>query len=124
MKRINEILKSLNFPKFYDKSYEENGEVYYCFDNFAVREYNYNDNKLFLKSIPFTEETIHTDDVEFIIQYLRYCLFCKLDNNVKNYLFKLVEERDYNHDSPKIEKIIETFSEIVRKLVLFGPKTS
>ena len=99
MKRINEILKSLNFPKFYEKCKGEVGETLFMFDNFTVREYDYNDNKLFLESLPFTEATIHPDDVEFIIQYLAYCVSnpCWV-NDVKNYVVKLLDNYTYNRN--------------------------
>ena len=133
-KKINEILKSLNFPKFYDKSYEEDGSPYYCFDNFAVREYTNEDNKLFLDNLPFTEDTIHQDDVEFIIQFLEYMIACNQKDEVVSYIFKLMDnmplgEPEENHQktliilrAPQFKKLEKKFSEWLMKNLMVTSK--
>jgi len=120
-KKINEILKSLNFPKFYDKSYEEDGSPYYCFDNFAVREYTNEDNKLFLDNLPFTEDTIHQDDVEFIIQFLEYMIACNQKDEVVSYIFKLMDnmplgEPEENHQKTLIILRAPQFKKIGKEI--------
>lgn len=106
MKRINEILKSLNFPKFYDKTVEEDGSISYCFDNFAVREYTNEDNKLFLDNLPFTEETIHEGDIELIIQFLEYMIACKQKDEVVSYIYKLMDSMPLGEAEEKSPKVL------------------
>jgi hypothetical protein len=108
MKRINQILKSLNFPKFYEKCTEENGSINYLFDNFAEREYSYNECKSFLDNLPTTEEDIHKDDKDLIVQFLEYHMIWDKPKDVKKFLQKLVDNKTSNI-SPKIDSILKHF---------------
>lgn len=106
MKRINEILKSLNFPKFYEKTVEEDGSIIYNFDYLTVREYTKEDNKLFLDNLPFTEETIHEGDIELIIQYLEYMIACKQKDEVVSYIYKLMDSMPLGEAEEKSPKLL------------------
>jgi hypothetical protein len=107
MKRINEILKELNFPKFYEKFTEEDGSTYYVFDNFVVREYNKEDCKLFLENLPFTQDTIHEDDVNFITQYLEYCIdVMNMTKDVKDYFLKMMDKMPLGGSDESLSKVL------------------
>lgn len=108
MKRINEILKSLNFPKFYYKEKGEAGETLYVFGNENC--YNQSHYIKLIENLPFTEETIHADDVDFIIQFLNNSLcWNSLDNHVNIYLMKIVDNKELGSDDPKVDNIIMNF---------------
>ena len=122
-KKINEILKTLNFPKFYSKT--RDGGF-----NFNPSE-TYTDVDLItlLNSLPYTEDTIHNEDLDFIIEYLEYCK-CIDSTMIDSYLLKLIDNRGLDKEtdypiadscgcdsSPKVDEIIRTFSKKARKLI-------
>jgi len=110
-KRINEILKSLNFPKFYRKTKENE----FIFN--STEKYTDQDLVTIIDNLPFSENDIHSDDVDFIIQYLEYCK-CINKNMIDSYLIKVLDNREISCNRfPKTDKIIYSFEKKVNRVI-------
>jgi hydroxymethylpyrimidine pyrophosphatase-like HAD family hydrolase len=110
MKRINEILKSLNFPKFYSKT-RDGGFIFN-----PSEKYTDVDLITLLNNFPFTEDTIHEDDVQFIIQYLQY-LNCIDKKVIDSYILKLIDNTSLVDTKTKVEDILSNFTKRCRKIL-------
>lgn len=111
MKKINQILKSINFPKFYSKTTEG-----FIFN--SKEKYTDIDLLTLLSNLPNKESDLSEDSVKFIIEYIEYlqCIFGK--DVADKYLMKLYDNRELFSDNyPFTDKIVKTFTRRVLKYV-------